>query len=267
MIDTGLGWHLCCNQSSVSSCVREDKNMHSSNFAMLAAVVVSLWPVASPAADLPTAGECAIPEDGKPPQTRATHLIGAKTIRDVPECHLTWEAAGVMQGSPPPANRLVTPANMWAYPFNRWTLQNASRVLLTTPMCPDRMGTRRLPVALDAALASRPLPIDGRTETVLQFAERSFTDALVLMRGGKIVIEWYGNGMTASKPHYAASVTKSVTGLLAELLIAQGKLDPSRKAASYVPELAGSPFGDATVRDVLDMKVNVGAGETVASVA
>jgi hypothetical protein len=32
--------------------------------------------------------------------------------------------------------------------------------------------------------------------------------------------------------------------------------------ANYVPKPKETPFGDATVRDVLDMKVNVGAGET-----
>jgi CubicO group peptidase (beta-lactamase class C family) len=61
-------------------------------------------------------------------------------------------------------------------------------------------------------------------------------------------------------------VTKGVTGLLAELLIAAGKLDETRLVKSYVPELTNSPFGDATVREVLDMKVNVGAGETSGAV-
>jgi CubicO group peptidase (beta-lactamase class C family) len=46
------------------------------------------------------------------------------------------------------------------------------------------------------------------------------------------------------------------------LLIADGRLDETRRVKSYVPELADGPFGDRTVRDVLDMKVNVGAGET-----
>ncbi len=57
-------------------------------------------------------------------------------------------------------------------------------------------------------------------------------------------------------------MTKGVTGFLAELLIADGRLDENRLVKSYVPELADTPFGEATVRDALDMKVNVGAGET-----
>ena len=84
----------------------------------------------------------------------------------------------------------------------------------------------------------------------------------MVIKDGKLVAEWYGDGMSAGKPHYISSVTKGVTGLLAELLIADGRLDENRLVKSYVPELADTPFGEATVRDALDMKVNVGVGET-----
>jgi hypothetical protein len=49
------------------------------------------------------------------------------------------------------------------------------------------------------------------------------------------------------------SMTKSLTGLLAEILVAEGKLDDSAKVSTIVPELAGSAFGSATVRQVMDM--------------
>jgi hypothetical protein len=49
------------------------------------------------------------------------------------------------------------------------------------------------------------------------------------------------------------SMTKSMTGLLAEILIAEGQLDESAQVTSIVPELASSSFGSATVRQVMDM--------------
>jgi CubicO group peptidase (beta-lactamase class C family) len=49
------------------------------------------------------------------------------------------------------------------------------------------------------------------------------------------------------------SMTKSMTGLLAEILVTEGLLDESAKVSSIVPELAGSAFGGATVRQVMDM--------------
>lgn len=49
------------------------------------------------------------------------------------------------------------------------------------------------------------------------------------------------------------SMTKSLTGLLAEILVAEGKLDDQTLVATIIPELADSGFGDATVRQVMDM--------------
>ena len=49
------------------------------------------------------------------------------------------------------------------------------------------------------------------------------------------------------------SMTKSLTGLLAEVLVAEGKLDDEATVDSLVPELKNSAFGSATVRQVMDM--------------
>jgi CubicO group peptidase (beta-lactamase class C family) len=53
--------------------------------------------------------------------------------------------------------------------------------------------------------------------------------------------------------HAAMSMTKSMTGLLTEILVAEGALDDKAKVSSIVPELSGSAFGSATVRQVMDM--------------
>ena len=49
------------------------------------------------------------------------------------------------------------------------------------------------------------------------------------------------------------SVTKSFFGTIGAMLVADGTLDENAKVAQYVPELKDSAFGDATVRQVLDM--------------
>ena len=188
--------------------------------------------------------------------------VRADSVKDTPECHLTWQEAGVMVGFPPPLDKRVTPDNVFRYPFVRWTLQNTSLFTRTASMLAERKTVRPITEALDSALLDTQLTINGASQTIGGYAGKSFTDALVVTKDAKLVAEWYGDGMSASKPHYISSVTKGVTGLLAELLIADGRLDENRPVKSYVPELADTPFADATVRDVLDMKVNVGAGET-----
>jgi CubicO group peptidase (beta-lactamase class C family) len=57
------------------------------------------------------------------------------------------------------------------------------------------------------------------------------------------------------------SMTKSMTGLLAEILVAEGKLDDKALVSTIVPELSGSAFGDATVRQVMDMTTGLAYSE------
>jgi CubicO group peptidase (beta-lactamase class C family) len=192
----------------------------------------------------------------------AAGVRAADSVKDSPECHLTWQQAGVMVGFPPALDKRVTPENLYLYPFNRWTLQSTRRFTRTASTLNEHKDIHPIRENLDNALLNTNLTINGASHSIADYADRTFTDALVVVKDGNLVAEWYGNGMTASKPHYISSVTKGVTGLLAELLIAQGRLDEKRLVKSYIPELTHSPFGDATVRDVLDMKVNVGGGET-----
>ena len=60
------------------------------------------------------------------------------------------------------------------------------------------------------------------------------------------------------------SVTKSVTGTLGAMLVAEGLLDADKRVADYVPELARSAFGNATVRQVLDMTTGLKYSEDYA---
>jgi CubicO group peptidase (beta-lactamase class C family) len=58
------------------------------------------------------------------------------------------------------------------------------------------------------------------------------------------------------------SVTKSFVGLLAAMLAHEGLLDPNERVVRYVPELSGGAYGDATVRQVMDMTIAVQYSET-----
>jgi CubicO group peptidase (beta-lactamase class C family) len=57
------------------------------------------------------------------------------------------------------------------------------------------------------------------------------------------------------------SVTKSVVGCIAGILNDLGELDPEQPVEAYVPEVAGSGYGGARVRDVLDMRTGVAFSE------
>ena len=90
--------------------------------------------------------------------------------------------------------------------------------------------------------------LEGKTSTLAEVLAETWTDAVVIVHDGRIVLESYGNGMTAQTPHLMMSVTKSVVGCVTGILADQGRLDPDEQVSTYVPEIAGSGYGGATVR-------------------
>ena len=103
----------------------------------------------------------------------------------------------------------------------------------------------------------------GRTEPISwrQSLEENYTDGIIILHRGKIIYERYFGEMTPESLHAMMSVTKSFTGTLAASLVAEGKLNPRMRVDYYLPELAGSGFGDATVREVMDMTTAIAYSE------
>lgn len=89
------------------------------------------------------------------------------------------------------------------------------------------------------------------------FVEVTHARAVVVLRDGRRVHEWYAEDMAADTRHTLMSISKSLCGLLYGRLIGQGVLSEETVISAVVPELAGSAFGDATVREALDMQVSV----------
>lgn len=94
-----------------------------------------------------------------------------------------------------------------------------------------------------------------------QSLELNYTDGIIILHAGKIVYERYFGEMNSESLHALMSVSKSFTGTLAATLVAEGKLDPEKKVSYYIPELAKSGFGDATVRQVMDMTTAIDYSE------
>lgn len=78
-------------------------------------------------------------------------------------------------------------------------------------------------------------------------------DTFLVMHRGSVVYERYLHGYEPHVPHFNASAAKSYIGLLAAVLADQGLLDRDALVSRYVPEIAGTAFGDARVDDLLHM--------------
>ncbi len=164
---------------------------------------------------------------------------------------------GWMVGSPPPAERQIHYADLsfFRFPQTRWSFAHMSQFVPTATVWRGDGPVSALPRAerddIDA-VTFHPLGSTG-TMTWAESLDANYTDAIVVLHRGRIVYERYRGVMNPHQRHIAMSVTKSFVGSLAAALIAEGRIDPAAPVTKYVPELAGSGFGTATVRQVLDM--------------
>jgi CubicO group peptidase (beta-lactamase class C family) len=168
-----------------------------------------------------------------------------------------WQERGLMQGFPPAPDARVTRRNFMRPPFNSWSFQHINRLLPTIDV-PASAQPHALPCAEDASLAGlRFRSVGGAEVSLAEHLAASHTDGFVVLQQGKVVFEHYSNGHTPSTRHIMFSVTKSLIGTLAEWMVHEGRLDESALAQDIVGELRGSAFGDATVRQLMDMAVGV----------
>ena len=165
--------------------------------------------------------------------------------------------AELMQGSPASADKQVTLANWRLAPFNRWALSHVSEIIPSAIIAHDPVHVAPLSSAPADLNQIGYRTVDGRDGTVAGMVADTFTDGFLVLHKGRIVTEHYAAVLTALRPHIVFSVSKSITGTLAGLLVASGQLDPNATVAQYLPETRGSAYGDATVRQVLDMTVAI----------
>ena len=166
----------------------------------------------------------------------------------------------------------VTARNWQDPPFNRWAYWHVGDILPTYRVSRGDGPPRELPrsAATDHGAASDLLAVavtraDGSAGTVGEVFADTFTDAYLVLQDGELVTEWYGPLGAPDRPHALMSVSKSVVGCVAAVLIDRGELDPDREITGYVPELAASGYAGALVRHVLDMRSGVRFGEEYAN--
>ena len=171
-------------------------------------------------------------------------------------------AAELMAGFPPPPGSRVTLANWQDPPFNRWAFRHMRELIPSQVIAAGPRGPAALPPSsrpMGNPSVSRP---DGSIVTVEDVLAGTFTDAFVVVYDGDLVAERYYAGMSAGTRHLLMSVSKSIVGCVAGVLADRGLLDPAAPVTAYVPEVAGSGYAGASIRDLLDMRTGVAFRET-----
>ncbi|MDI7863486.1 beta-lactamase family protein [Rhizobiaceae bacterium n13] len=154
----------------------------------------------------------------------------------------------------------VNLGNWRTAPYSRWSFQNVREIVPTSEI---PCGASQPEEALDTS-ALLDAKIDTGLEnagTMRAFLEQAHTDAFVQMRRGEIVAEFYAPHANVNAPHIVFSVSKSLTATLSGVLEDRGIINPDAPVTAYLPEAAGSAYGDCTYRDVLDMRVSLDFSE------
>lgn len=175
---------------------------------------------------------------------------------------------GWMTGSPPPPERTLRfdDGSYFQFPAMRWSVSNFRQLMPTVNVSRGLGAPSALPQALRKDIDTlRFTPLDAKTSMTWDASlAATYTDGILVLHRGRVVYERYFGVLKNDGQHGAMSVTKSVVGTLGAMLVAEGTLDANKPVAHYVPELATSAFGNATVRQVLDMTTGLKFSEDYA---
>jgi hypothetical protein len=166
---------------------------------------------------------------------------------------------GWMAGSPPPHDKQIRFADgsYYAWPQMRWSFNHMDQLVPTKSVWRGPDASRPLPSQprrfdhVEVELA------DGSSLDWTEMLTSTHTDGLAVLHAGMLVYEEYFGACGPHVRHALMSCNKSMVGTVAECLIAEGVLAESVLVPALVPELAGSAWGDATVRQVLDMVIGM----------
>ena len=181
---------------------------------------------------------------------RLWHAVLAASVALAP-------VAAAAQSAPTgPSAAVISMREQWLNPaVNSFTFRDTNKVF------ESRDVPRSGPVAPLATGPALAMPAHSTSSMVLGYdgwADRTFTNALLVMKDGKIVFEDYRNKSDAATHFISFSMAKTITALLVGIALAEHKIRSlDDKASDYVPELKAGGYGDATIRQILQMRSGV----------
>lgn len=156
-----------------------------------------------------------------------------------------------------PSKNNVTKKNWLDDPYLRWSYTHMKEFTLINEVKNNPDHVSHFPTALqsldDFAVERR----FGNTTPLKKLLDDNKTDAFVVVHNGQLVYERYFNGYNESEPHGMASLAKVFTGSIIQSLAEENRIDLEKTADAYIKELKNTPFGNATLQQLLDMQVSV----------
>jgi len=147
----------------------------------------------------------------------------------------------------------ITGATWQFGPLNRWAYTHLNEVLPSKAIRRDPQRIEPLP-GLATAESDLEFDPDGPVTTLSEAMETYFIDGVLVLQDGRAVLERYAGTLTPERTHLLWSVSKTLTGLTAASVHADGLIDLDKRVGDYVPKLAASGWGKDRLQDLLDMR-------------
>jgi CubicO group peptidase (beta-lactamase class C family) len=97
----------------------------------------------------------------------------------------------------------------------------------------------------------------GTSWSLDEWRRETYATSLLVVDGGTVVHEWYADGLDAGTRFLGASMSKSALAHLVGRAVESGVLSLDDDVVGHVPELRGSGYARARVRDLLTMTSGV----------
>src|ERR1700691_1475928 len=176
----------------------------------------------------------------------------------------------LMQGAPPSAAQRIRfeDDRFLESPQNRWALSHFRELVPTVSVWRGNGAASDLGVlSRDSSAAIDALTftdLDGQPRTWPESLAQTYTDGILILHRGVRVYERYFGALQPQRPHACFSITKSYAATLAATLLYEGVLKEDQAVVHYLPEMVGTAFESASLRDVLDMQVGIAGSEVYA---
>jgi hypothetical protein len=142
----------------------------------------------------------------------------------------------------------------WQFgPHNRWAYTHIREILPTKDILNDSGFVQPI-LGLKDAKKDLSIKFSGQTTRLSAVMRDQFIDGILVIKNGTAIAELYDGTLTPNHTHLMWSVSKTITGLTAATVEADGLIDLNKTVSSYVPELSKSGWGENTLRELLDMR-------------
>jgi CubicO group peptidase (beta-lactamase class C family) len=218
--------------------------------ASVAGVAATLGCYPSPSA---TDSPSRVPESVVPAPEHTPGVQSEEGVRIRPS------TGDVMREFPPAPDKQVT---RWNYEESqdklRWAMQHWRELFPT-----QRVHRGNHPIGVlprrhrDDILQLEFTDATGASIQLGTQLERLDIDAFIVLKEGRILCEEYFHGMRPETPHAVYSINKSIVATVIATLLGDEQLEETRTIESYIPELRGTAYEGATLRQCLDMESGI----------